>query len=72
MYLPAPCPLDVPTYDFSQGSRLIRAGFESARLFLSELSVEGPGVYGNPHLHDDPMHTSNEVVSSVPLLKFLN
>jgi len=72
IYLPAPCPLDVPAYDFSQGSRLISAGFKSAHSFLSELSLTGPGIYGNPHLHDDPMHTPMEVVNGVPLLKFLN
>ncbi len=72
IYLPAPCPLDVPAYDFSQGSRLISAGFKSARSFLSQLSLTGPGIYGNPHLHDDPMHTPMEVVNGVPLLKFFN
>ena len=72
IYLPAPCPLDVPAYDFSQGSRLISAGFESAHSFLAELSFTGPGTYGNPHVHDDPMHTPMEVVNGVPLLKFLN
>ncbi|MGD9339114.1 MAG: patatin-like phospholipase family protein [Syntrophobacterales bacterium] len=63
IYLPAPCPLDVPAYDFSQGSRLISAGFKSASSFLSKLSVTGPGIYGNPHLHDDPMHAPVEVGS---------
>jgi len=72
IYLPAPCPLDVPAYDFSQGSRLIRAGFESAHSFLSELSVQGPGIYGNPHLHDDPMHTPLEVGSGMPRLLLLH
>ena len=72
IYLPAPCPLDVPAYDFSQGSRLISAGFENAHSFLAELSFTGPGTYGNPHVHDDPMHTPMEVVNGVPLLKFLN
>ncbi len=72
IYLPAPCPLDVPAYDFSQGSRLISAGFESARGFLSELSIQRPGIYGNPHLHDDPMHTPMEIANSVPLLKLLH
>ena len=72
IYLPAPCPLDVPAYDFSQGSRLISAGYKSARSFLSRLSLTGPGIYGNPHLHDDPMHTPMEVVNGVPLLKFVN
>ncbi len=72
IYLPAPCPLDVPAYDFSQGNQLIDAGFESARSFVSELSVRGPGVYGNPHLHDDPMHTPTEVGSGMPLLRPLH
>jgi NTE family protein len=57
IYPPAPCPLDVPAYDFSQGSRLIRAGFESAHSFISELSVQEPGIYGNPHLHDNPINS---------------
>ena len=72
IYLPAPCPLDVPAYDFSQGSRLIRAGFESAHSFLSELSVQRPGIYGNPHLHNDPMHTTMEVENSMPRLLLLH
>ncbi len=72
IYLPAPCPLDVPAYDFSQGSRLISAGFKSARSFLSQLSLTGPGIYGNPHLHDDPMHTPMEVVNGVPMLELIH
>ena len=42
VYLPAPCPLDVPAYDVSQGTRLIQAGHTNARSFLSELSCQGP------------------------------
>ena len=72
IYLPAPCPLDVPAYDFSQGSRLISAGFESAHSFLAELSFTGRGIYGNPHVHDDPMHISMEVESSMPRLLLLH
>ena len=72
IYLPAPCPLDVPAYDFSQGSRLISAGFESAHSFLAELSFSGPGIYGNPHVHDDPMHTTMEVESSMSRLLLLH
>ena len=72
IYLPAPRPLDVPAYDFSQGSRLISAGFESAHSFLAELSFSGPGIYGNPHVHDDPMHSSMEVQSSMPRLQLLH
>jgi len=72
IYLPAPCPLDVPAYDFSQGSRLIQAGFESAHSFLAELSFSGRGIYGNPHVHDDPMHTTMEVENSMPRLLLLH
>lgn len=72
IYLPAPCPLDVPAYDFSQGSRLISAGFKSAHSFLAEFSFSGPGIYGNPHVHDDPMHTTMEVQSSMPRLLLLH
>jgi hypothetical protein len=72
IYLPAPYPLDVPAYDFSQGSRLISAGFESAHPFLAELSFSGRGIYGNPHVHDDPMHTTMEVESSMVRLSILH
>ena len=72
IYLPAPYPLDVPAYDFSQGSRLISAGFESAHPFLAELPFSGRGIYGNPHVHDDPMHTTMEVESSMPRLLLLH
>jgi len=51
IYLPPPCPLTVPTYDFSQGATLIEAGYETARQFVGTLSIEGPGVYGQPHSH---------------------
>lgn len=33
---------------------------------------QGPGIYGNPHLHDDPMHTPLEVKSSMPRLRLLH
>ena len=61
IYLPAPCPLDVPAYDFSQGNQLIKAGFESARAFLSELSIDGPGVYEIRTSTMIPMHTPLDV-----------
>jgi hypothetical protein len=59
-------------YDLFQEERLFRAGFESAFSFLSKLSIWGPGIYGNPHLHDDPMHTPMEVVNGVPMLELLH
>lgn len=51
LYLPSPCPLSVPTYDFSQGRNLIDAGYEAAGPFLKTLRIAGPGVYGHPHAH---------------------
>ena len=51
LYLPSPCPLSVPTYDFSQGEALVRAGYETARNYLSALRIPGPGIYGQPHSH---------------------
>lgn len=51
LYLPSPCPLSVPTYDFSQGETLIHAGYEAAGQFLQTLRIVGPGVYGHPHAH---------------------
>lgn len=54
IYLPAPCPLSVPAYDFSQGAFLIQAGYEASKAFLNTLFVPGTGVYGHPHTHMDP------------------
>ncbi|SHE42580.1 NTE family protein [Desulfacinum infernum DSM 9756] len=51
LYLPAPCPQDVPAYDFSRGEALIRVGYDAASSFLARLDVTGPGVYGSPHSH---------------------
>ena len=51
IYLPAPCPLSVPTYDFSQGDTLIEAGYKTAVQYISTLSIGKPGVYGQPHSH---------------------
>lgn len=51
VYLPPPCPLEVPPHDFSQTDDLIRNGREQAEAFLKELRVDGPGIYGHPHFH---------------------
>jgi NTE family protein len=51
IYLPSPCPLSVPTYDFSQGASLIQAGYETTRQYVGTLSIREPGVYGQPHSH---------------------
>jgi len=51
LYLPTPCPLPIAPHDFSQGARLIESGYATARAFLEELRLEGPGIYGHPHFH---------------------
>ena len=51
LYLPSPCPLSVPAYDFSQAADLMEAGYQTARQFLQLIAIEGPGVYGHPHSH---------------------
>ena len=57
LYLPPPCPLDIPAHNFSRGSQLIEGGFESASAFLEEVEVVGPGVYGHPHVHPEATHS---------------
>ena len=54
LYLPAPCPLNVPLHDFTRSTELIDAGYQVARAFLASLHVTGPGIYGHPHVHDGP------------------
>jgi NTE family protein len=51
LYLPTPCPLPIAPHDFTQGARLIESGYATARTFLEELRLEGPGIYGHPHFH---------------------
>jgi NTE family protein len=51
IYPPSTCPIAVPAYDFSQGATLVQTGYETARSFLLELEVTGPGVYGQAHSH---------------------
>jgi len=51
LYLPTPCPLDVPLHDFSRAAELIEAGYQSAYAFLAALHITGPGIYGHPHFH---------------------
>jgi NTE family protein len=52
LYVPPPCPVDVPPHDFSQTDALIEAGYERAARFVDGLQIDGPGVYGHPHHHD--------------------
>ena len=51
LYLPSPCPLAVPAYDFSHAADLIEAGYRVADQFLQQVVIKGPGVYGHPHSH---------------------
>jgi len=51
LYLPAPCPLDVPLHDFTRSAELIKASYQDTRAFLAALRVTGPGIYGCPHFH---------------------
>jgi hypothetical protein len=51
VYLPAPCPLPVAPHDFNKGAQLVDSAYATARPFLDELRIDGPGIYGYPHLH---------------------
>jgi NTE family protein len=51
LYLPTPCPLPIAPHDFTQGARLVESGYATAKAFLEELRLEGPGIYGHPHFH---------------------
>jgi NTE family protein len=52
LYLPAPCPLPIAPHDFSRSAELIRLGHALAGRFLARLLLDGPGVYGHPHVHE--------------------
>jgi len=51
LYLPTPCPLPIAPHDFSRGADLIESGYATAKAFLENLRLEGPGIYGHPHFH---------------------
>ena len=51
LYLPAPCPLVTAPHDFSGTEALLSAGYELARDFLQACTVDGPGIWGHPHIH---------------------
>ena len=51
LYLPSPCPLSVPSYDFSKADSLMESGYGTAKRFLDDLSFSGPGIYGHFHTH---------------------
>ncbi len=54
LYLPPPCPLDVPMHDFTRSIELIKVGYQGAHAFLSTLDITRPGIYGHPHFHTGP------------------
>ena len=51
LYMPTPCPLPIAPHDFSKGAQLVELGYATAKPFLDELRIEGPGIYGHPHFH---------------------
>lgn len=55
VYIPPPCPLDVPPHDFSRSDELAESGYRQAKDFFSDLEIEGPGIYGHPHFHDEAL-----------------
>ncbi len=48
VYLPGPAPRLMSPLDFTHTAALIEAAYESARSFLDQLRVAGPGMYGAP------------------------
>ncbi len=48
VYLHGPEPQRISPLDFRQTGTLIETAYEAARVFLDELKVSGPGLYGSP------------------------
>jgi NTE family protein len=48
VYLHGPDPLRVSPLDFGQTGTLIESAYDAARMFLDELKISGPGLYGSP------------------------
>ena len=51
LYLPVPCPLPIAPHDFNHGARLVELAHATAKSFLDDLRIDGPGIYGHPHFH---------------------
>jgi NTE family protein len=51
VYVPPPCPIKVAPHNFSATDELIEQGYSGAVDFLSDLDVDGNGIYGHPHFH---------------------
>jgi NTE family protein len=52
LYLPSPCPLGVPPWDFTKSGALIEKGHRFSSRFLEGLHALEPGVHGHPHVHE--------------------
>jgi NTE family protein len=50
VYLPGPAPIRLSPLDFSHTEELTDQAFQSARTFLAEITLDGPGLYGGPGL----------------------
>jgi NTE family protein len=48
VYLPGPAPKLMSPLDFTHTAALIEAAYVSARSFLDQLRITGPGLYGSP------------------------
>jgi NTE family protein len=48
IYLHGPEPQRISPLDFRKTGTLIETAYEAARMFLDELKVSGPGLYGSP------------------------
>jgi NTE family protein len=48
VYVPGPAPSLVSPLDFAHTDDLIEAAYGTARLFLDQLRITGPGLYGSP------------------------
>lgn len=58
VYIPPPCPVEVAPHEFHRTGELIEAGYRHATDFLRDLRLDGPGVYGHPHFHDEEVRAA--------------
>ncbi|SDZ12501.1 NTE family protein [Amycolatopsis xylanica] len=50
VYLPGPAPIRLSPLDFSHTEELSEQAYQSARTFLDQIVINGPGLYGAPGL----------------------
>jgi NTE family protein len=48
LYLPGPSVRRISPLDFTHTDSLIKEAYSAARLFLEEVKIDGPGLYGSP------------------------